>query len=118
MVRKIVGNGQKYAFLDAFRVSFCDGSLLRTDVSVNQWASSSACSVKAEAILTTHCREKLQMVQKMVKKCPKNRHFLDAFRAFLFDCFSDKVDIYVNYNAGSLICSVKARSYSANSLTH
>ena len=71
---------------------------------------------RLKAILTTHCREKLQMVKKMVKKWPKNRHFSDPFRVFLCDGFLENVDIYVNEHAASLDCSVEARSHSDNSL--
>ena len=71
---------------------------------------------RPEAILTTHCREKLQMMQKSVKKWSKKRHFLDPFRGFLCDGFLEKVDIYFNSPAGSPGCSGKIQSNFDDSL--
>ena len=102
--------------MDPFRVFLCDGSLIRADICVNQCARSSACSVKAESHSDKSLQRKAPTGAKNGQKMAKNRHFLDAFRVFLCDGFLEKVDIYVNYNAGFSYCTVKARSHSDNSL--
>ena len=57
---------------------------------------------RPEDILTTHCRKMLQMVQKVVQKWPKNRHFW-THSAFFSAMASWKGLIFMSINALSLL---------------